>query len=231
MTQTLPRTKAILLVLAFLVAALGSGATALPVTGGSTGQANPASPADLISLADFTRQVQNGNAAQVVGIYVDSVMAFPVVAQPGGQPGYVSTQEGVVTRFSMADAYGSLGFLAHNYLAGNAFFGLGGGQIVIVVFGDGHYAGYRIEAIRHFQATNPLSPYSSFIDQETGATLSANDLFFQTYGIPDHLILQTCIAANGNDSWGRLFVIATPVDAAELAETLAGNPHRWWKYE
>jgi hypothetical protein len=231
MTSTPSPIKTLLFVLLLLAGAFGAANPQLPLTGGGLGQAGPDTPADLPSLADFTRQVQNGNAAQVVGIYVDSVLAYPVVAQPNGQPGFVSTQEGVVTRFGMADAYGSLGFLAHNYLAGSVFSDLTDGDVVIVVFGDGHYAGFKIERMRRFQATNPLSPYSNFIDQATGATLTANELFFQTYGVPDRLVLQTCIASNGNDSWGRLFVIAAPLEPAELVRITAADPPRAWKFE
>jgi hypothetical protein len=40
--------------------------------------------------------------------------------------------------------------------------------------------------------------------------LSASDLFTQTYGVRNSLVLQTCITLNGLDTWGRLFILATP---------------------
>ena len=64
--------------------------------------------------------------------------------------------------------------------------------------------------MRSFQATQPTSPYSSFIDLSSNKTLSATELFTQTYGTKGALILQTCIASGTVDSWGRLFVIAIP---------------------
>ena len=50
------------------------------------------------------------------GIYSENEFAFPVVKQPAGNPGYVSTIEDVVTEFSMAKKYGVTGIVAHNYL-------------------------------------------------------------------------------------------------------------------
>ena len=188
----------------------------------------PDTQTELPGLVDFSRQVQNGNPGQVVGLYVPSILASPVVAQPADQPGYVSTQEDAVTRFGMADAYGSLGFLAHNTLAGSVFDELEVGNLIHVIHGDGHDDPYEVRLIRRFQAIEPLNPYSDFIDEESGNRLTATDLFFQTYGVPGQLILQTCIAADGSDSWGRLFVIATPVDPALLVQPAIRSKPNWW---
>jgi hypothetical protein len=38
-----------------------------------------------------------------------------------------------------------------------------------------------------------------------------NTVFTKIYAVKDRLVLQTCIAKDGIDSWGRLFVIAEPV--------------------
>jgi hypothetical protein len=129
----------------------------------------------------------------------------------------------------MADAYGSMGFLAHNNLAGSVFNELEVGNIIHVIRGDGRAISYEVNQIRSFQATDPGSPYSNFIDQKNGSLLSASDLFFQTYGIPGQLILQTCIAASGSDSWGRLFVIATPVDTVLLVQPEIRYMPNWWQ--
>jgi hypothetical protein len=183
-------------------------AAQIPVTG--AGGRSPAADVVPLTLQAFAAQVQNGSATQITGLYVEGVFALPVVAQPSGQAGYVSTAPNTVTYFSAAAGFGSYGFLAHNYLAGANFFNVRAGQIVAVVYGDGHYQTFRVNAIRRFQATNPTSPYSSFIDLAQGSTLTYTDLFYQTYGVNGQLVLQTCIAAEGNDSWGRLFVLATP---------------------
>jgi|GEM_PF-1015202 len=159
------------------------------------------------SLANFSQQVTNGNSGQITGLYSDNLFALNVVQQPSGQAGYVSTAGNSATQFGMASG---LGFLAHNYLSGSLFSYLYGGATITVVYGDGHTKNYKVSQVRKFQALTPDSPYSNFVDLASGSTLTASDLFYATYGVGGQLVLQTCIAANGNSSWGRLFVIATP---------------------
>jgi hypothetical protein len=166
--------------------------------------------ARLPSLDEFTRQVNNGLASQVTGLYIKGVLAYPVIQQPSGQPAYVSNTAATITQFGMATSYGSLGFLAHNTLAGAKFSEITLNALISVVYGDGHTVVYQVSQMRSFQATQPTSPYSSFIDLSSNKTLSATELFTQTYGTKGTLILQTCIASGTVDSWGRLFVIATP---------------------
>lgn len=164
-------------------------------------------PVSTVSgLAAFAAKVTNGNGGQITGLYSENLFALSVVQQ-SGDASYVSTAGNTTTQFSMASG---LGFLAHNYLSGSLFFYLYGGAPITVVYGDGHTQSYRVSQIRKFQALSPDSPYSDFVDLASGSTLSATDLFYQTYGVGGQLVLQTCIAANGNSSWGRLFVIATP---------------------
>jgi hypothetical protein len=164
-------------------------------------------PVSTVSgLAAFAAKVTNGNGGQITGLYSENLFALSVVQQ-SGDASYVSTAGNTTTQFSMASG---LGFLAHNYLSGSLFFYLYGGAPITVVYGDGHTQSYRVSQIRKFQALSPDSPYSDFVDLASGSTLSATDLFYATYGVGGQLVLQTCIAANGNSSWGRLFVIATP---------------------
>ena len=181
----------------------------LPVTGAQV--LAPATDAlALPSLEDFTRQVNNGMVSRVTGIYVKDHFAFPVTQQPDRQPAFVSSAEDTLTEFRSAASFGSLGFLAHNNLAGAEFSNLENGNLVTVVYGDGHYAIYQVKQVRRLQAIQPKNPYSSFVDLASGKTLTVEALFYETYGIQGQLILQTCIAAEGNDSWGRLFIIAEP---------------------
>ncbi|MEW6093550.1 MAG: hypothetical protein AB1531_06250 [Chloroflexota bacterium] len=170
----------------------------------------PAADGDLPSLSTFIGQVRNSQANLVTGLYITDLFAYPVVQQPSGQPAYVSKTDDTITQFGLATAYGSLGFLAHNTLAGAQFSSIKVGQLIAVVYGDGHYTLYEVSQVRRFQATRPASPYSSFVDLSTNATLTASDLFYQTYGVKNTLVLQTCITSNGLDTWGRLFIIATP---------------------
>lgn len=223
------RPSLFLLCALLLLSMAGSRHARLPLTGGTNGEQDPEIQISLPVLQSFAAGLVNGNPAQVVGLYVEGVLALPVVAQPSGQPGYVSTLADTLTQFDLASLYGSLGFLAHNYLAGENFSNLDVGSLTVVIYGDGQLQAYQVSQVRSFQATDPLSPYSDFVDLQTQVTLSANELFFQTYGIPGQLVLQTCISAGGNDSWGRLFVVAAPVELTWLeaggeSETLA-----WYK--
>lgn len=186
-------------------------ATALvPVTGDWSTAAPSVGAATTPSLAMFIEQVQNGSGRQITGVFVDRLFSFPVVQQPSGQPAYVSPNDNLLTQFQFASSYGSLGFLAHNSLAGIRFTNIENGDLISVVYGDGHFLQYQVTQIRKFQALQPNNPYSSFVDLSDNRRMTVEDVFYQTYGVRDQLILQTCIASEGLDSWGRLFVIAVP---------------------
>jgi len=138
--------------------------------------------------------------------------SFPVVQQPAGQPGFVSSEEGKVTEFGLAAKYGSQGFLAHNHKAGAAFFKVRVGDVITLRYANGSTDTFEVTQLRRLQAVSPNSATSRFIDLDNdNASLSAVDLFYQTYGVKDLLVLQTCIANGAELSWGRLFIIATPV--------------------
>ena len=185
--------------------------TDIPLTsGGLNANTDVLNSMALPNLASFTAQTLNGNFNQVTGIYSTGHFALPVVQQPAENAAYIATSPDTATQFSLANQYGSLGFLAHNNLAGSLFFNLTQGSIVTVIYGDGHYRYFIVDEIRHFQAVSPNNPYSNFIDLEQGNSLSVSDLFYQTYGVAGQAVFQTCINKNGVDSWGRLFVIAHP---------------------
>jgi hypothetical protein len=158
----------------------------------------------------------NGQTDQPIGLYAEGIMAYPIVQQPTSNPAFVSTQPNTLTHFALAQRYGSLGLLAHNHLAGQAFFALQPEQTLWVVFGDGSLKRYRIVTIERYQALQPHSPYSKFInlDDPQQKVLSATELFLHIYENPGALVLQTCIAQGDELSWGRLFVIAQPEDTA-----------------
>lgn len=190
----------------------------IPVTDGWRDRAENVTVqrSQLPSLGTFIAQVQNGNAEQVTGLYSPDRLALPVVQQPESLPGYVSTTAGAATQFGMATQFDSLGFLAHNYLAGVEFFEIAQDDMIYVIYGDGHYERYRVIQIRRLQALQPGSVLSDFVDLGTKKKLTATELFYETYGIGGQLVLQTCIAVGKQDSWGRLFVIATPFVLPEV---------------
>ena len=174
-------------------------------------QSSSNSSVQLTDFNAFASSVSNGQPDSVRGIYAPGVLAFPIVQQPDNSPEYVSPVNNTVTQFALAKKYGFIGLLAHNYLAGNTFSNLLPGQEIRVVYGDSHFTEYTVTRVFRFQALDPNNPKSDFIDQDTGEKISAATLFNHMYTGNNTLTLQTCISANGELSWGRLFVQAEPV--------------------
>jgi hypothetical protein len=164
----------------------------------------------LPNFSDFSQSVQNGRADHVAGVYVPNVFALPVAQQPSGSPGFVSSDNNLVTQFRMANTYGNVGLLAHNHLAGQEFFNLEVGDNVRVVHGDGTVEYFVVSEVLSYQALQPYSPYSSFRNLENDQVLSVEQMFKRVYFGDRHVTFQTCIEKDGELSWGRLFVIAIP---------------------
>jgi hypothetical protein len=169
-------------------------------------------PNTLPELNAFIGTVTDGNASALRGVYVSNVMALSIVQQPTGFPGYVSTEESVATQFGIAAEVGNIGLLAHNTHAGSFFSNIKQGDRIILVYGDGHIESFMANSIQRYQALDPYSPYSEFKNLETQTSVTAEELFNNVYRGEYHLTLQTCIENNGNASWGRLFIVATPVE-------------------
>ncbi len=164
----------------------------------------------LPSLEEFATSLNT--ASGLAGIYSEGLFALPVVHQPAGNPGFVSAEPGVVTQFSMADQYNTTGLLAHNTLAGAEFDHLTIGQPLTLVYANGERKTYQVTAIERYQALNPHSTRSDFLNlSDSQQRLSATDLFNRVYAPGNRLVLQTCIANQGNYSWGRMFIIAQPI--------------------
>jgi hypothetical protein len=164
----------------------------------------------ISDFQSFYIPIQNGEADVLRGVYVPDILALPVVQQPDNDPYYVSNHDGEVTQFATVSQYGNIGLLAHNNLSGKSFSNLSLGQEVELVYGDGRIEKFVITEVLHFQALQPQSQQSSFFNLDNPETLSANQMFDRVYTGSRHLTFQTCIKANGNTSWGRLFVVATP---------------------
>src|SRR6266542_1807672 len=165
-------------------------------------QAIGASQNILPSFSDFSRSVQNGKANELRGVYVPNVLALPVVQQPADSPYYVSSHKGEATQFSIASQYGNIGLLAHNNLSGESFSKLSVGQEVELVYENGGVEDFVITKVLRFQALQPQSQQSSFLDLDNSETLSANQMFNRVYTGSRHLTFQTCIKENGDASWG-----------------------------
>jgi len=190
--------------------------TPIPPTATATPDATEialAATADWLPIFDqFVEDMKNGNADQIVGIWVENILALRVVYQPASDPGYVSTNDDEVTYFLYPwQKAGNHGLLAHNYLAGRYFFNLNVGDIITLVFGDGDYMDFEITEIKEFQALQPDNPYGNFIDLESGEQLTVNNVFIEVYMGDFHTTLQTCIASGIESEWGRQFVLAPPL--------------------
>jgi hypothetical protein len=184
----------------------------IPVTG-LAGSGSASAPY-LPTLQEFASTLSD--AGRPAGIYTP-FFAYPIIQQPDGNPGFVSSEPDIVTQFSLAIKYGTTGILAHNTLAGARFSQLHVGQFITLVYSDGRLEYYEVSNIESYQALSPGSTTSTFLSlQQPGMSLTSTQLFNRIYAAGKKLVLQTCIAANGIDSWGRLFVIATPILSSTL---------------
>jgi hypothetical protein len=159
---------------------------------------------------DFIDLVENDNGNMLSGVYIPNVLALPIVQQPTGDAGYVSGRDDEATQFELASQYGNVGLLAHNYLSGRFFEHLEVGEEVRLVYGDGKVEYFIITEVLRYQAFDPDSQWSSFRNLDNEDVLSAEQMFTRAYAGAWHVTFQTCIEADGNSSWGRLFVIAVP---------------------
>lgn len=162
------------------------------------------------NFGGFSKSVQDEETNTIRGVYVRDVLALPVVQQPANQPYYVSGRDGEITQFSIASQYGNIGLLAHNRLSGKFFSQLAIGQEVRLVYGNGQVERFVITQILRFQALQPESISSSFRNLDGDEVISSGEMFNRAYVGGHHLVFQTCIEAQGNGSWGRLFVLAVP---------------------
>jgi hypothetical protein len=165
----------------------------------------------LPGLEDFVRQVSNGRAGELRGIYIPGILAATVVQQPAGMDDFVSPWQNVITQFGLASRFGSTGLLAHNYLAGEAFGLLQEGQEIHLIDGSGTISTFTITQILRYQALESGTA-TRFLDLQSRTSITSASLFTKIYSRPGQVVFQTCIQAGDDPSWGRLFVIATPSD-------------------
>jgi hypothetical protein len=157
----------------------------------------------------FVQAIKNGNAKQVVGVYVEGVLAYRVIQQPPSNPAFVSGANNVVTWFAMVKkSTGNNGLLAHNFLAGIKYYDLQPGQIAVLIYGDGRTEEFIVDTSAQYQALNPTNPSSNFVSVANGERLTSSGLFSRVYGGAYKTTFQTCIARDDQPSWGRLFIVA-----------------------
>jgi hypothetical protein len=181
--------------------------------------ATPTEAVDRVFDA-FVARVKNGRADKIVGVYVQNVLALPVIQQPSDangnpiNPGFVSENDDEATQFLYAYIFadGNIGLIAHNYLAGRYFFNLQVGDLVELIYGDGRVEEYVINEMPSYRALSPRSTTSDFEDLKTGTIMTSTELFYRVYGGEKRVTFQTCIARDNDTEWGRFFPIAFPND-------------------
>jgi len=163
-------------------------------------------------IQDFAASLINHQAGVVVGVYVEGLFAHPVVEQPPHDENFVSSENNVLTRYARPGQFGVTALLAHNYLNGRLFFQIQPGHELVLVYGDGQIERYQVTDIQNYQALSPHDVRSDFRDLNGpgGEVISYSQLFERVYTRSDTVVLQTCIEANGDPSWGRIFIIANP---------------------
>ena len=103
----------------------------------------------------------------VKGLYLGNNHFIRVVPQPEGNPEYVSSLSGVATRFQLPTQFGNIGLIAHNYLSGKHFLELKPGDSLYIMDGFKRRKRYVVKSIHRYQALQPQSPHSHFIDLDT----------------------------------------------------------------
>lgn len=149
------------------------------------------------------------NAYQAIVILSLLGQQLAVVNQPIGIPDFVSVAPDTVTYFQTADEFDSIGLLAHNYLAGKLFGQLSLGDTITY-----NEQLYQVVEINRYRVLS-RSTQGDLINLQTGQQQSVIDVFMANYGVANRLVLQTCIQRHNNKMWGKLFVIAIPIEANE----------------
>ena len=164
-------------------------------------------------FARFIKQVADGQAKFVRGVFVEGILALRVVQQPTKDWAYVSGVLGNATEFQNAADNGVIGLLAHNYLSGKLFYHLKMGDQIGVVYGDGSVKNYRVSGSFQYQKLDPNDLSSKMVDLSTDITMTSGQVFEKFYAGSDHVTFQTCLEKNGVSTWGLYFVVAQPVNA------------------
>jgi hypothetical protein len=174
---------------------------------------DPSAAGDL-ELMKLVHSVYNRQPGSVAGVYAPGLFGMPVVGQPSGDEEYISEDENTLTQYGTPAQYGVIALLAHNSLnSGRLVSRLAPGQEVYVLYGDGKVSRYCVSSVQYYQALSPHDSRSDFRDlnRPGGEILTYDQLFNRVYTTASRLVFQTCLEANGNPSWGRIFISAEPV--------------------
>ena len=182
----------------------------LPSPVGALGNSLPHSQVPNLVFADDSNESEHSNDLRE--LHIKNLVSLQITQQPPQNSNFVTPLPNYVTEFQTASTYGTIGLLAHNFLAGQYFFEILPGQEIELLYSDNQTEKFVVTQVKKYQALSPNSPSSDFTDLTTGEYFTASQLFKKIYKKQTgHLVLQTCIYANQNPTWGRLFIIAEPV--------------------
>ncbi|WP_145962565.1 hypothetical protein [Bellilinea caldifistulae] len=179
------------------------------LTNGGTNNSNSEQEVGFPTLTQFADTVKNG-ANQIAGLYVEKLLAKPVVQQPQGNYEYISNDPDTITQFMLTTPE-VVGLLAHNHLAGKFFFEIQPGARLFLVNGVGEVTEFEVVEVHSYQVLKSVGG-SKYQDLSTAEIIDTGQLFAKFYMGDAHLTLQTCISKDGDPSWGRLFIYAVPVN-------------------
>jgi hypothetical protein len=172
-----------------------------------------------ISFEDLFNEGVDRTQIVPVGLLSEGNFTYHIRQQPANNYSIVYSEPDVLTLFKLADIYGTVGLLAHSNLAGSSFNKLSPGTLLELIYGNMSIVHYRVTSQEYYQVLQSDNPTSDLLTLDGHTTrLSAADLFLRIYGIPDRLVLQTCIEKYNNAYWGRLFIIAEPLDQTGLIQ-------------
>ena len=184
-----------------------------PISVGALGSSVTISQSPHLLFIIGSGKNENKEVGILSKISIENLVTLGIVRQPFGNSTFVTPVPGYATEYQTALNYGTIGLLAHNYLAGQYFFQISSGQKITLTYSDQTTKNFVVTQIQRYQALSPNSASSNFIELYSGKLLTASQLFRKIYkDQTGHLVLQTCIYADQNPTWGRLFIVAEPVE-------------------
>jgi hypothetical protein len=171
----------------------------------------PTPEATFPTLDEFIASIASGQSSAWRGLYATEKFIARIVQQPPNNYSYISSENEVLTQYMLAEE-DVVGLLAHNTHAGQYYFLISLGDQFYLVSDDAKTQLYQVQQIDRYQALQPSSNISDYKNLETGEILTTAQIFARYYMGDPHVTLQTCIAQNGQANWGRLFILALPVE-------------------
>lgn len=138
------------------------------------------------------------------GLYVECAGGYYLLAQPVGCDAHVFDAPRDLTRFALAEIYGTWGILAHLHRVGIILDAFEKGSSVVLIMNTGETIPLVRESRMIFMAEKPYSVYTDFLDLD-GKKWKNAALFNHIYSSGRFCVFQTCYEENGVKTAGRQF--------------------------